>query len=376
MVSANRKKLLKFSVLAIILFSILFNILFKSNNYLTELSYTPKKEPRSHFLLTNKRIDEHSPLFLIEDKVSPLKLRIASALNDREIEYYIKNTWNSSKTLEQNRRKLVDDFVKTCVDPVEDFLPVDGGVILKLTSKTGGLHLQSEHIEEIRRKDLLEILYLMTDSPVFCQLLRSLLTKYKTLLYKPQRAIFLFTKAGGANQSSYGTLHYVLNLISSDHILISAIDCSICKHQFSGTIFHEMLHWYHKVCNAIISEKRVNSQTCIRRRLYKYLPSNISTEQVEKLVSYFSNDEEFYTMYGLVEDSNGELVMDPLCEATYTWEQYQYIRASHVYFGYPSVWERQIIINFRDCQLLRFFQCNSLPQFGKGEFACSDINTS
>ncbi|MDR0753192.1 MAG: hypothetical protein LBE95_00785 [Holosporaceae bacterium] len=307
----------------------------------------------------------------LEEWVLPLEIRKTSPLNAKEMEYYQKSTWDPSKTLEQNKKILVDAFMKTCVDPVEDFLPVDKGIILKLASQQSGIMLQSAEIEEVRRQDLVEIFYLMTDSPTFCQLMRAFLAKYRTMPYRPQRALFLITK-GEANHSSYSALHYVLNIRTMNHMILSALDCTKHKLLFGGVAFHEMLHWYHKVSDPAASEKRSKSTNCISRRLGDYKSRNFLKIYGNSTVRCFSNDEEYYTIYGLKEE-DGELVFDSLCEATYTYEQYGYIRGSHTTFRRFSD-EKNFILGARDSSLLKFVQNTPLPKFGKGEFKCSDLN--
>ncbi|MDR0631844.1 MAG: hypothetical protein LBF54_01180 [Holosporaceae bacterium] len=308
----------------------------------------------------------------LEDYILPLTIREFSSLNEKEAGYYRRNTWDPSKTLEQNRKTLIHNFIETCIDLVEDFVPTNDGVILKLTSKTQGLLIESAQVEEVRKRDLEELLYVMTYSPSFCQLLRSFLAKYKTLRYRPQRAIFLFTK-GSANHSSCTTLHHILNLRTMNQTVLSAIDCTKHKILVGTTIFHEMLHWYHKICDNAESERRSHSKDCIRRRLRDYLPTAVFARYGEKVAEYFSNDEEYYTIFGLKEHG-GELVVDTLCEATYSYEQFQYIRSCHAAFQRHVPDERQFILNFRDSALMKFFMTRpNMPQFGIGEFRCSDL---
>jgi hypothetical protein len=308
--------------------------------------------------------DEVIPL---EEWIAPLKIQETSQLSAKETEYYKNNTWDSSKTLEQNRRTLVNDFMKTCINPVEDFLSLDDGVILKLANQLGGIQLKSAGIEEIKTQDLYEIFYLLTNSPTFCQLMRALLTKYKTMTYRPQRAVLLFTK-GEINHSSYTILHHVLNIRTLNQAILSALDCTKHKLLFGGSVFHEMLHWYHKISDLETFEKRSKSTSCICRRLREY------NRYSEHFVRYFSNDEEYYTIFGIKEE-NGALAWDSLCEAAYTFEQYGYIRGSHVAFRRLSD-ERNFIINVRDVALLKFIQDYSSPKFGEGGFKCIDLNNS
>ncbi|MDR1334270.1 MAG: hypothetical protein LBJ71_03565 [Holosporaceae bacterium] len=315
--------------------------------------------------------EEQGPAVPIEAHVRPLQIRQFSSLDQKELEYYYKNTWNSNKTLEQNKKELVDAFMKTCVEPIEDFLPVDKGIVLKLGGQAGAILLQSAQVDEVRPPELRHIFHLLTDSPTFCRLLRALVTKYKTMFYRPQKAVFLFTK-GEASHASYSAVHYVINLRTMDQTILSALDCTKHKLLFGGTIFHEMLHWYHKASDSPAYEYRGKSMNCIRRRLQEYQYYDFLGQYREQIAKYFSNDEEYYTMYGLKEE-DGDLVLDTLCEATYTFEQYGYIRGSHAAFQrhYPD--EKRFILNTRDAALLKFFQNNPSPQFGKGEFKCSDL---
>jgi hypothetical protein len=357
-------------IIFLLIFSVVFCIFINDRYHnQTIVSPTQHSDEKTYDSFEYDEIDP-SP---IEDEVVPLEIKEFSSMNKKEKEYYSRNTWDPAKTLEQNRKMLVYDFMKTCVDLVEDFVPTADGVILKLTSKTQGLLIKSDQVEEVRGRDLEELLYVLTDSPSFCRLLRSFLAKYKTLPYKPQRAIFLFTK-GSANHSSCTTLHHILNLRTMDQTVLSAIDCTKHKILFGTTIFHEMLHWYHKVCDNAESEKRGRSKDCIRRRLHEYLPTGIFMKYGEKVAEYFSNDEEYYTIFGLKEH-DGELVLDTLCEATYSYEQFQYIRSCHAAFQRHVPDERQFILNFRDSALMKFFITrSSMLQFGAAEFPCSDLS--
>ncbi|MDR2781459.1 MAG: hypothetical protein LBB21_03320 [Holosporaceae bacterium] len=326
-----------------------------------------QQSPKS--LVETQEIEE--PAVPIEEWVKPLKIRQFSSLNGKELEYYHKNTWDENKTLEQNRKELVNLFMKTCIEPIEDFLQVDKGIVLKLGGQAGAILLQSAQVDEVRPHELVRIFYLLTDSPTFCKLLRSLITKYKTMFYRPQKAVFLFTK-GDASHASYSSVHYVINLRTMDYYILSALDCTKHKLLFGGTMFHEMLHWYHKVSNWSEYEHRGKSMNCIRRRLQEYQTYDFFCQYRDQIAMYFSNDEEYYTMYGLKEEY-GEMMLDTLCEATYTYEQYGYIRGSHVAFRrhYPD--EKRFILNTRDSKLLKFFQENHLPEFGDGEFKCLDL---
>jgi hypothetical protein len=308
----------------------------------------------------------------IKKETPILKIRKVSLLNENEIKYYRRNTWDPSKTLEQNRRKLTEDFMKTCVDAVEDFSSGPRGVCLKIKGQFSGIFLsKSAQIERFDESEISNMIYLTTASPSFCRLIRALLTKYKTMPHRPQRALFLFTK-GEANHSSYDGLRYVLNVRKMDHTILSALDCSKRKMLFGEIVFHEMLHWYHRVSDPVGYEKRGKSTDCICRRFQDRRDYFAFGNEGEAAVKYFSNDEEYYTMYGLKEE-DGDLILDDLCEATYTYEQHQYVRGSHVWFGRRFPEERNFIVNFRDSSLLKFFQNNPPPEFGRGEFGCSDL---
>lgn len=302
----------------------------------------------------------------IGDHVLPLKIKEASFLNKEEMEYYHKNTWNPLKTLEQNRRALVDKFMKTCVDCVEYFLAMSDGVVLKISSHAGGIHLKSAKIENFRQYDISQIIYLMTDSPLFCRLVRSLITKYKISRYIPSKAVFLLTH-GEASHVSYTGLEHVINLRIMNQKILSALDCKKYKMLFGATVFHEMLHWYHQVSDFREYERRGRSMSCILRRLHNYRSNIFLGWRPDEIAKYFSNDEEYYTMYGLREEY-GELVLDNLCEANYTYERHGYIRASHLMFRRKFPDERDFIVNYRDSSLLKFFQNNVLPRFGDAEF--------
>lgn len=302
----------------------------------------------------------------IEDHIPPLKIRKAFWLNEKEMEYYQKNTWNPSKTLEQNRRALVDTFMKTCVDCVEYFLAMNDGVIIKIRSRPQGIRLQSAKIENFRQYDISRIIYLMTDSPLFCRLARSIITKYKTARYIPSKAVFLLTH-GEASHVSYSGLEHVINLKIMNQKILSALDCRKHKMLFGATIFHEMLHWYHQISDSCKFAGRGNSTSCILKRLRASRPGIFFEGHQDEIAKYFSNDEEYYTMYGLQEE-NGELVLDNLCEANYTYDRYDYIRASHLTFRRKFPDEKDFIVNYRDSSLLKFFQNNVLPRFGDEEF--------
>ncbi|MDR3151370.1 MAG: hypothetical protein LBT67_00770 [Holosporaceae bacterium] len=298
--------------------------------------------------------------------VQPLRIKEFSLLNEKELEYYHKHTWDPLKTLEQNRRNLSKSFLKTCVDRVEDAITVDDGIILKLASRNGAIVLKPASIEFIRDYELNKIIYLMTDSPYFCRLLRALLAKYKTMRYTPQKAVFLITK-DEANHTVYNILPHVLNLRILDQTFLSALDCTRHKMQFGATVFHEMLHWYHQLSNPVECERRSKSTSCIRRRFYANQSINTFCWYEDSAIQNFSNDEEYYTMYGLVEDEYGEMAIDTLCEASYAYEQYRYIRGSHRAFNSRSE-ERNFIIGARDSSLLKFFQDSAPLKFGEGEF--------
>ncbi|MDR2067932.1 MAG: hypothetical protein LBP41_03015 [Holosporaceae bacterium] len=325
-------------------------------------------EPMEDFFRNYEEMEENFTAPLEEENIYPLRIRTASLLNEKEMEYYKKNTWDPSKTLEQNRKILTETLMKTCIDRVENFLSAENGVILKVASQSHGILLESAKIEEFRQYDLAQVIYLMTNSPSFCRLARSLIAKYKTMPYRPQKAIFLFTK-GEANHSSYNTVHYVLNLRTGNHFILSALDCKRHKMLFGATVFHEMLHWYHKVADPIAYVKRTESTNCIRERFHQYKTYFFFEQYQDVVAKYFSNDEEYYTMYGLREE-NGEIVLDILCEAMYTCEQYDYVRCSHATFRrhYPD--ERDFIINTRDSSLLKFFLDNASTEFGAEEFKC------
>ncbi|MDR2724183.1 MAG: hypothetical protein LBB25_03210 [Holosporaceae bacterium] len=351
-----------------IIFSVLLHWAYDNFQATSSANLPISKPTKNSVVVLDDIDDEPAPL---EEWIPPLKIPEAAFLNTKEEEYYHKSTWDSSKTLEQNRKTLTHTFMNTCIDPVEDFLSTDKGIILKLASQQEGIILESAGIEEIRKQDLVEIFYLMTNSPIFCRLMRALIAKYKTMPYRPQRVVLLFTK-GEANLSSYNTLHYVLNIRTMDQSILSALDCTKHKLSFGGTIFHEMLHWYHKISDPIAEGKRHKSTACIARRLRHYKSPYFLKRYGNYAVSCFSNDEEYYTICGIKEE-NGELVFDTLCEAIYTYEQYGYVRGSHTVFQKFSD-ERNFIINARDVSLLKLFQSKYLPQFGNGEFKCSDLS--
>ncbi|MDR2766437.1 MAG: hypothetical protein LBB63_03180 [Holosporaceae bacterium] len=324
----------------------------------------------NHIFMSEEQQDK-TPVPL-DENIPPLRIRESSLLNEDEMEFYKKNTWNPKKTLEQNRRMLTDNFMKTCVERVVDFLSMDKGVVLQVASQSQGIFLESAKIEEFRECDVARVIYLMTDSPLFCRLIRSILTKYKTMTYRPQKAIFLMTK-GEANHSTYSALHYVINLRTLDHTILSALDCSEQKIMFGATVFHEMLHWYHNVANFEDCRRRQKSDDCIRHRLSSIGYGGFSPAYVDKIARYFTNDEEYYAMYGLKKE-NGELLLDILCEAAYSNERYGYIRGSHAVFRRHFPDERNFLLNSRDSSLLKFFQIAPIPEFGKGDFKCSDLN--
>jgi hypothetical protein len=339
----------------------------KSNKNLPILA---QPEPMEDLFRNYEEMEQNFSAPLEEENIFPLQIRESSLLNEKEMEYYRKNTWDPSKTLEQNRRMLTEMLMKTCIDRVENFLSAENGVILKVASQSHGILLESAKIEEFRQYDLAQVIYLMTNSQSFCRLARSLIAKYKTMPYRPQKAIFLFTK-GESNHSSYNTMHYVLNLRTTDHFILSALDCRRHKMLFGATVFHEMLHWYHKVADPVAYAKRTELTNCIRERFRQYKPYFFFEQYQDMVAKYFSNDEEYYTIYGLRKE-DGEIVLDILCEAMYTCEQYNYVRNSHVTFRRHFPDERDFIVNTRDSSLLKFFQDNASPEFGEEEFKCKE----
>ncbi|MDR0677491.1 MAG: hypothetical protein LBF57_02345 [Holosporaceae bacterium] len=317
-----------------------------------------------------KRTEEYVSPEPFPELVNPMNVREVFLSSREEEEYYFQKTWDPLKTLEQNRRILVDSFMKNCVDSVVDFLHTDKGLILVTKSQPNGMLLQSADVEEFRTRDIVEVIYLMTDSPIFCRLVRALLTKYKTLRYRPQKAVFLYTK-GEANHASYDIIHHVLNLRISDLEVLSAFDCTKHKLRFGATVFHEMLHWYHKVCDLESFVKRSKSTSCIQKHFLESHTGFFFMGYKDIALKGFSNDEEYLTIYGLKEDYNGELVIDSLSEASYTYEQYGYIRGSHTVFTSFSD-EKHFILSTRDPSLLKLFQTKEYSKFGKGEFKCAN----
>jgi hypothetical protein len=313
-------------------------------------------------MIKEPEIDE--PPVPIDIRVPPLRIRQYSLLSPTEMQHYLKNTWDPSKTLEQNRKSLVKLFMKTCVEPVQDYVHTTKGLVIKIASRRDGIFMDATKVEEIWPPELEEIFYLLTDSPLFCRLMRSLITKYQTATYRPQRAVILFTK-GEASHATSDILHHVISLKTMNQTVLSALDCTKHKLSFGGTVFHEMLHWYHQIADEAGSKYRSKSTSCIRRRFCAYNPYGFGQE--DEFAKNFSNDEEYYTILGLVEEY-GEVFLDPLCEASYTYEQYQYIRSSHVVFHRHFPNEKNFLLRCRDVQLLRFYQQNPTPEFGKGEF--------
>ncbi|MDR1375343.1 MAG: hypothetical protein LBJ45_00820 [Holosporaceae bacterium] len=355
-----------FLVVALITLGIALRLI--SNDPSKSQEYLPSPDQSESLDDFFKNYEEMEQNFVapLDENVYPLQIRKASLLNEKEMEYYKKNTWDPSKTLEQNRRMLTETLMKTCIDRIENFLSAENGVVLKVASQSHGIFLESAKIEELRQYDLAQVIYLMTNSPSFCRLARSLIAKYKTMQYRPQKAIFLFTK-GAANHSSYSIAHYVLNLKTNDLFILSALDCKRNKMLFGATVFHEMLHWYHMVSDPVTYAERSKSTNCIRERFRQYQSSFFFEQYQDTVAQHLSNDEEYYTMHGLREE-NGEIVLDVLCEAMYTCEQYDYIRGSHLTFPRHFPEERDFIVNTRDSSLLKFFLDNASAEFGKEEF--------
>jgi hypothetical protein len=322
---------------------------------------------------TQKQDEYIATEYPFDERVEPLNLRGFSQLNEKEQEYYRNNTWDPSKSLEQNRRILTSSFLKACVDRVEYVVPSKSGITLKLASNSSAYVLDAVNAEFITEYELNRIIYLLSDSPRFCRLLRSLLTKYKTMQYTPHKAVFLRTK-NDANHTAYSILHHVLNLRDLDQTFLSSIDCMPHKMQLGATIFHEMLHWYHQLSNSAESTRRGKSISCICRHLASRQQLNNYRYNDVAIAKIFSNDEEYYTMYGLVEDEYGNICIDTLCEAIYSYEQYGYVRGSHVVFHSRSD-ERNFIIVSRDARLLKFFQNNASPKFGEGDFITTEQPT-
>ncbi|MDR1362188.1 MAG: hypothetical protein LBJ16_03165 [Holosporaceae bacterium] len=327
-------------------------------------------QPESFIQTFQNEIYNDLPPAPLDTRIQPLHIKESSLLNAKELDYYHNHTWDPSKTLEENRKTLTNAFLKTCIDRVDDIISIDNGVVLKLASRHECVVLRPAEVEFIRDYELRRIIYLLTDSPYFCRLVRNLLAKYKCMSYTPQKAVFLITK-GEASHVTYNVLHHVLNLRIVDYTFLSALDCRRYKMQFGAIIFHEMLHWYHRLSDPTECDRRGRSTSCIRRRFYDHKIIDAYGWSEDAAAGNFSNDEEFYTMYGLRENEFGEIVLDILCEAAYTSEQYGYVRGSHVTFR-RSTRERSWITGARDTALLKFFQNTPPPKFGLGDFKVKD----
>ncbi|MBR1734686.1 MAG: hypothetical protein IJ730_04480 [Alphaproteobacteria bacterium] len=261
--------------------------------------------------------------------------------------------------------EYIDQFFNYCCEPImsnESILLRDKTTVEKITAYP----LKSEW-------ELSGALMGIAQSYVGRLLLLSIMTYYKKNPTTPKIVFYLGNNGGiFSNQIYSGKLCFCIIVPRSGSLEAVYNDnkrgISYINSPRSAVVFHELVHLIHKIEHPemlvkryvslniaallFLKEDRFGNRTINRRNNSRksFLKENIfyikreyedekwktikkdfckNNRLLNALKVEFTNDEEFYTIFGFFEDEDGEIKRDILCESAFTSEQFGYVRCGH-----------------------------------------------
>ncbi|GHU14804.1 hypothetical protein FACS189449_11980 [Alphaproteobacteria bacterium] len=350
-----------------------------------------------------------------------------------EYNYFINKTWDSSKTLADNQKILVDTFMKTCLDFSFRVTKKEGvNVFWGATSSQSNILMLSQSKEKsaapipIPPRTIVNILdsdtvsstslneetkirstiEMISKVPIGCKLLRTLITKCEVNHYKK---LVVIPTGNGEIQNSISKFFFeILQMLGTpikkeedlpprevfleipDDIAgqgdspVAFFDAKervfiIKPIRLSADVlvFHELVHWLH-ILDGHADTDLKTSEVTQKRFWADKKPASDATETLakynNKLALLIPNDEENRTILGL-----SRLGLDSLCEAAYTVSAYRYVRLAHSSAVESDVETKTFISDFLekypDGNLLNHYLKNGaiLPKFGVSRYKCADI---
>ena len=219
--------------------------------------------------------------------------------------------------------------------------------------------------------ELTGALLTIAQSDIGKDLLLSFMTFYKKNPSTPKIVFFLGKSGGVFSGRNYGGLYF--GIIVPLHGPLEPVyntasgNVGYVYSSRSAVTFHELVHLIHKVEDSAMLVRRyvsldvaaqlfafedASGRRIVRRRLKgqpfltgnalyikrEYEDEDWKTIKVDfcrnnallkELKAEFTNDEEFYTIFGFFKDKDGQIKRDLFCESTFTSELYGYVRCGH-----------------------------------------------
>lgn len=219
--------------------------------------------------------------------------------------------------------------------------------------------------------ELTGALLTIAQSDIGKELLLSFMTFYKKNPSTPKIVFFLGKSGGVFSGKNYSGLYF--GIIVPLHGPLEPVyntasgNVGYLYSSRSAVTFHELVHLIHKIEDSAMLVRRYVSldvaarlfaiedasgrQTVRRRQRNRpfltgnalYIKKEYEDEEwktikvdfcgnnalLKELKAEFTNDEEFYTIFGFFKDKDGQIKRDSFCESTFTSELYGYIRCGH-----------------------------------------------
>ncbi len=219
--------------------------------------------------------------------------------------------------------------------------------------------------------ELTGALLTIAQSDIGKDLLLSFMTFYKRNPSTPKIIFFLGKSGGVFSGRNYAGLYF--GIIVPLHGPLEPVynttngNVGYVYSSRSAVTFHELVHLIHKIEDSAMLVRRyvsldvaaqlftfedASGRRVIRRRLKGrpfltgnalYIKREYEDEEwktikvdfcgnnalLKELKAEFTNDEEFYTIFGFFKDKDGQIKRDLFCESTFTSELYGYIRCGH-----------------------------------------------
>ncbi len=219
--------------------------------------------------------------------------------------------------------------------------------------------------------ELTGALLTIAQSDIGKDLLLSFMTFYKKNPSTPKIVFFLGSSGGVFSGRNYAGLYFgiIVPLYGPLEPVYNTANGNVgyVYSSRSAVTFHELVHLIHKVEDSAMLVRRYVSldvaaqlftfedssgRRTTRRRLkgHPFLTGNVpylkgeyedeewktikrdfcgNNALLKELKAEFTNDEEFFTIFGFFRDKDGQIKRDLFCESTFTGELYGYIRCGH-----------------------------------------------
>ncbi|MBO7536824.1 MAG: hypothetical protein J6T29_00600 [Alphaproteobacteria bacterium] len=338
--------------------------------------------------------------------------------DQKEMDYYLHNTWDSKLTKRENQKKVVDDFVDNCCDFSLKITQKSNDYCIGELATSRKILFSNKLVKELslplntivspdafpisssdKYKDqFIRIFSKMAESSVGCKLFRIITAKvavngWPKLPFIPidgekikEMGLIAIQEAANVGYwfgsdmqgDSWNKLMYFSPEVFSttDYACVAKYEGNELRLMdevlpLDVSMFHELLHFLH-----LDSREKSQISSAIKKRsdirITPYLSKKYD-EYVSVNKWLYRNDEEFRTMFGLTEQG-----IDPLNEAAYFVQTRKAIRFHHGDKSYKDLKET-LDPRMIDTELYFYYLLSDsalkFPKFGTGQYKCSDYDS-